>query len=94
LVATRLGAFPLSTIERQVLEETLFEAGKRPDVEFDYRTVQRGDNWQLRFTPDLGAYGLASDGRLETLQKIAEEHRRLVRQIRAWDDWRQVRRPE
>jgi hypothetical protein len=91
LVSQRFGGYPLSNIERQVLERTLFEAGRNPEITFDYQIVPSGDRWQLRFTPDLGAYGVGADGHNETLKRIADEHARVLRHIRVWDEWREVR---
>jgi hypothetical protein len=81
----------LTDVEKRGLEDTLYEAGRNPEIEFDYQIVPSGEAWSLRFTPDLGAYGLISDGRNETLLRLAEIHQRLVRLVRSWEEWRDIR---
>jgi hypothetical protein len=89
-------AVPMFEGDRTNFAITLFQAGKFPHIDFDYklnrtdpRSVDAG--WELRFTPDLGAYALLSDGREETLKDAAKEHRRLVKIVRGWKEWIVVR---
>jgi hypothetical protein len=92
LVQSRFGAYRLNDDERRSLRTTLFEAGRNVEIDFDYQMVRTGDDWVLRFTPDLGAYGIGSDGKKQTLEKLADVHERLVRTVRSWEEWRTIRR--
>lgn len=92
LVQSRFGAYRLNDDERASIRETLFAAGRNVEIDFDYQQVRNGDDWSLLFTPDLGAYGVGSDGRKETLEQLAQIHKRLVRTVRSWDEWRAIPR--
>jgi hypothetical protein len=89
-------AVPMFEDDRTNFEMTLFQAGKYPHIDFDYK-LNRSDpqdidgGWELRFTPHLGAYALICDSREATLKKAASEHERLVKLVRGWKEWINVR---